>query len=338
MAATRHSSTVGLYDDELVEQLHIAAWCEVPSRDFTAILRELFGALCAGPLSGRDRAQSAACSALADQRPPGATDWTREGTGWSLSLRRQPMIQILDALPCGAAGAPVHWVLLGNTSRRGSERLRYFGHSWGLSYEVDRFGTSHSAVRVSIDLREFACSTSDTASVEEWFAESRRIEMATNRFVHEVLAVLLRLPSLYGVVVNTSDVFETDGGSAFMPSWGYDNYASIEEQIRRRRWRNAGESRSHLLRGVYWGMLLNPQHLNALGGRAAFVARFLAHPSIAPRPARDAYIRDMGEPGVFLQLTPSPVDFSRSGRNGMAVCDDYGAWVFEQFQRAGILA
>lgn len=326
----------GLHIDPPLEFVSVVGWYDRPIVGAPLLMSRALSAL--GAAIGCDVVSSTAYLRAAT-RPdipllPGA--WKVANGIGELAISRKPAGMLLETPELSSSREDVSWILLLASTKRLSARLSYYGYAWAIEYMLDERGDSASAIRVSVDVRQFSTEQRGPLDPAAWHAAVEVVRERATRFVDGLVAQLVGPQSPFALIVDTSDVLHADAGSAFMPHWGFDNYASIEEQIRRHRWREAGESRRAKLRGMYWGMLLNPSHLERLGGKARFREQVLSHDVIQPRPNREQYAVDLGDAGLFVRLSPSPLDFSRSCRSGMAVCDEFGVWLYETLRESDL--
>ena len=110
---------------------------------------------------------------------------------------------------------------------------------------------------------------------------------------------------------------------------GPANGSSVRFRIEHELWEQAKVARREKVRGVYPGQYLSPVHLKKLGGKERFIADLLKI-----RDRRNDLLADLGDKGLILRLTPTPIDSGAYGMNvGFA---EVASWVFRRFRESGL--
>jgi hypothetical protein len=216
-------------------------------------------------------------------------------------------------------GTQLNWSLLAQEGRRASRTYRTFDHVWSIAFErptVEDGSQSDSTCCISL-------ATSLFAHRADWVAEPRTSTVLADG----VVRTWLSNGPLYYAFMTSTYYREDAGGWSFMP--GGPTSTSPRFCIEHDLWEHGGVTRRDRVRGVYSGQYLSPQHLAKLGGKESFVKALLE--------VRDRYsdiVTDLGESGLVLRLTPTPLDPSTRGlQQG---CAEIASWVFRRFRECGL--
>lgn len=152
---------------------------------------------------------------------------------------------------------------------------------------------------------------------------------SSTHFLDNISKMLIDRNSYY--IIQDSSTFSDDCAGECYLSFGPCNYSSLKFRIEHELWEKAGVARREKVRGVFPGQYLSPFHLEKIGGKERLIKDLQRI-----RPDRlDYYLTDLGEKGVILRLTPTPIDATRRGPNiGFS---ETGVWAYKMFREAGLL-
>lgn len=202
-----------------------------------------------------------------------------------------------------------------SSSASGSANMR--NTAWGMVYEVDPVDCGvklESVARVSLCL--------DRLDEKQLLTLSSRIAA----FVRALSDIL----NWYYGLVDVAMEAENAGGNCFggmTPSW-----IQPQRLMNKQLWARAGDTRKRVARDVYWGNLLGPDLLDALGGAQRLADDYRSTLRCLPEQAPHCLVLDNG--GLFLSLTRDPTSFRR---NHPGVFVERGVWLHQRLREANAL-
>jgi len=161
----------------------------------------------------------------------------------------------------------------------------------------------------------------------DYLDEGQKSRKSTN-ISDAIIRTWLQYGDLYYALCDSNHFREDGSGWCFLAG-GPSNWSTVRFRIEHELWEQARESRRDRVRGVYPGQYLSPIHLDKLGGKENFVAELLK-----VRDRYDDIITDLGDKGLILRLTPTPIDSSAYGLN--QGFHEIATWVFRRFRDAGL--
>lgn len=154
-----------------------------------------------------------------------------------------------------------------------------------------------------------------------------------SQIVRQCVSAMVAAGDAYHIIVTCSPYREDAAGKGYYNIGGPSNHSSLRFQIEQDMWNTLGVKRREKVRGVYWGQYYSAWHLERLGGKQAFLDDYLA--LAEPRLGWRTFVQDFPGAGLFIKLTPSPMNYSVRGLD--VPCGDLGVWLYQRCQAAGLL-
>ncbi len=194
---------------------------------------------------------------------------------------------------------------------------------------MDYIWTIHIGASVTYPRTQFDCMCVVGVSTS-LFPEDHKglMTRASTKFSDEIIQAFIKHGELYYSLMD-ANYFREDGGGWCFEESGPSNWSSVRFRIEHELWEQAREARREKVRGVYPGQYLSPIHLEKLGGKERFIADLL---KMRNRP--NDLITDLGDKGMILRLTPTPIDATAYGLNQGFF--EIATWVFRRFRDAGL--
>jgi len=225
-----------------------------------------------------------------------------------MAISRSP-----DVFPGGIKWVSVYAEQQGHRAPRS---LMAFDHVWCIS--LDAYN--------SYPMKQADC-TAVLSVATHLFSGWGKESTQSTRFADDIVRAAVRAGDVYYAFVLTSSYRDDNSG------WSYSdagpNSPNIRFGIENDLWREAREGRRGKVRGVYSGQYLSPVHLTALGGKERFIDDL-----IRVRDRRDDIVTDLGDKGMILRVTPTPID---GGVYGIGIGGSgLGTFIFRRFREAGL--